>query len=250
MRTKRTNIFVIIFIILSAAVILYALFGHGTYVDTASVTLPPPVSGGESQNTEDNENQEIVFAEVTPKTVQSVIRRTLSRAESYSRTITVSDFWDGGESSTELFIWVDNGSTRIRLDSGSDIKNILLTDGQLFIWYDNKNGVYTASTNDSKSEADVWLRCLTYEDVLSLPVSSITGAGYIEYAGESCIYAEYNSDNFGYLNVVYVSVNTGLLMGAETFDGDTCIYRMTSGTPDISAPNSHMFTPPKQSSES
>lgn len=248
MKAKRTNIFVIVMIAITAAVVVYALFGHSTSVETARVILPTPAAGGDTHNPA-NGGSGITLAEVTPKTVQSVISR-LSRAGSYYRMVTVEDFWDGGSGLTDLYVWVSGGNTRIRLSRGADIENILLRGGQLYIWYDRADGVYTAPADGSAAEADSWLRCLTYEALLDLPDTAITDAGYIEYGGESCIYAEYLSETYHYRNVVYVSVDTGLLMGAETYDADTLIYRMTSGSPDISAPDANMFTAPEQAVES
>ncbi|NCB51314.1 MAG: hypothetical protein EOM54_05470 [Clostridia bacterium] len=250
MKIKKANIFLISIIVLAAAVMLFALFGNGGSVETASVILPTPITGGETQGSEGNGEGGLSLAEVTPRTVQSIIER-LSRAESYSRTVTVEEFWDGGSSNTELSAWTSGGSTLIRLAAGDKIENILLRDGTLYIWYDNSEEVYSASSGDTgAARADGWLRCLTYEDLLEMPVSAITNAGYTDYAGEACIFAEYYSENFGYRNVVYVSVSTGLLIGAETYDGDILIYRMTSGTPDLSVPNESLLLPPGKDKQS
>jgi len=244
-KSRKTNFLMIAIIVIVAAVVLFALFGNGGSVETASVILPTPIVSSENPDSEGSDGDELALAEVTPWTVQSVISR-LSRTESYSRTVTVEEFWDGGSSSTELSAWTSGGSTLIRLDVGGTIENILLSDGTLYIWYEGSQDLYSASPEDTgAAQADGWLRCLTYEDLLDLPVSSITDAGYTDYEGESCIFAEYYSGEFGYRSVVYVSVNTGLLMGAETYDGDTLTYRMTAGALDLSAPDENMLHPPK-----
>lgn len=245
MKIKRANIFMIAVIVLAAAVMLFALFGNGGSVETASVILPTPIAGNENPDSEGGGEGGLSLVEVTPWTVQSAIG-TLNRAESYSRTVTIEEFWDGGSSSTEISACTDGGSTLIRLDAADGIENILLRYGTLYIWYDGNTDVYIASPGDTgAAQADVWLRCLTYEDLLDMPVTDITDAGYAEFAGDTCIFAEYYSENFGYRNVVYVSVNTGLLMGAETFDGDELIYRMTSAAPDLSVPDENLLLPPE-----
>lgn len=243
MKSRRNNIFAYVVIAVAAAVVIYALFGRSTSVETASVILPTPVAEGDGESSGGDIDNNPVLAEVTPKTVQAVMAY-LSRAESYSRNVTVEEFWNGGSSSTSLAVWVDGGKQRIRSDAGGDVKNILLDGGQLFIWYDSSEDVYTALASGGSAEADAWLSSLTYEDVLALPASAITGAGYETYAGDRCVYAEYSSESFGYRSLVYVSVNTGLLMGAETYDGETLVYRMTSGTPDLSVPDSRVFLAP------
>lgn len=244
MKSRITNLFMIAVIVLAAVVVLFALFGKGGAVETASVILPTPVAESDSPNSGENGEGDLSLAEVTPWTVQSVISR-LSRAESYSRTVTIEEFWDGGSNAADLSTWTSGGSTLIRLYAGGEVQSILLRDGTLYIWYEGSDDVYSASQGDTGAAlADGWLRCLSYEDLLDMPVSDITEAGYAEYAGEACIFAEYYSGTFGYRNVVYVSVNTGLLMGAETYDGDTLTYRMTSAEPDLTAPEESLLLPP------
>ena len=128
------------------------------------------------------------------------------------------------------------------LASGGGTKNILLDNGMLYIWYDSVSGVYSEPYEDS---SDRWMRCITYEDVLLLPVEDILSAGYTQHAGENCISVEYTDGGvFGYTHRIYVSVNTGLLMGSETYDGDTLIYRMYSTIPDLNTPEENLFSPP------
>ena len=106
-----------------------------------------------------------------PETVQAVISR-LSRVESYSRTVTIEDFWDGGSSSTELDVWADSSRTRIRINLAGGAKNVLVRDAKLYVWYDTSSAVYE---NDvmSGSEADEWLRCINYDELLSLSLIHI-----------------------------------------------------------------------------
>jgi hypothetical protein len=96
----------------------------------------------------------------------------------------------------------------------------------------------------SRGDADKYQHLLTYEDILTLDPDQITDAGYTEYGGESCIFAEYRAGTLGYIYRIYVSVKTGLLMGAESYDGNTVIYRMTSDIPDISTPPDEVFALP------
>ena len=67
-----------------------------------------------------------------------------------------------------------------------------------------------------------------------------------KYAGDNCVWAEYTTPELGYRNREYISVSTGILMGVETYDGDTLIYRTTSGAPTLAAPDASLFTPPKK----
>ena len=168
----------------------------------------------------------------------------LRRADSYSRTVTVTDFWQGGSSEQTLSEWVNAGNRRIRCEAeGRNI--LLLNGGGVYVWYDDSADVFMGEY--AGTDADEWLRCLTYEELLSLPVSSIESAGYKEYGGEMCIYASYVSGPFDYTSTVYVSVGTGLLMGAETLDGNLPVYAMSSGSPTLTQPEDSYFDPPSQS---
>ena len=84
MERKKRNIVVALIAAIIAVAVLSS-FGLGLFApDTAEIVLPTPAPspspGGESGGA--------VRVEVTPETVQSVIA-TLSRPESYGRTVTV-----------------------------------------------------------------------------------------------------------------------------------------------------------------
>ena len=219
--SKRSKFIIILLLALTAAVIIYALFGMEHNVDTVPVELPTAEPTDSSAGPGGSE-QDIVS--LTPDTVQAVVSM-LTCADSYFRTVTVEDFWPGGNSSTEL------------------VRNILISDGTLYIWYDYSEEVFSSDKLDDAG-VDEWLRCISYDELLELPVSSISSASYEQFGGESCIYVEYVSGDFGYTSCVYISVSTGLLMGARVYDGEELIYQMTSSAPELSAPSEDMFALP------
>jgi hypothetical protein len=233
MKDSRLVIYSIVIIAAAVAVLLFAVFGTAGG-NTPAVQLPPAASGADSGSS---------TADVTPQTVQAAIS-TLSRPDSYSRTLTTEDFWTGGSSSRKLQVWVSGSSTRIQSGSDRATENILLTSAGIWIWYDGVSGVWHSDGSDS-SEADQWTRCVSYEELLKLDASKITGAGYAKYAGENCIWAEYSTPEFGYRNREYISVTTGILMGVETYDGDTLVYRMTSGAPSVTTQDASLFKIPE-----
>lgn len=242
--SKRSKFIIILLIVLTAAVILYALFGMGRGVETQPVELPETAPTEAAASAEPSGHD---VAELSPETVQSVIA-LLSRAESYSRVVTVEDFWDGGSSETKLNVWVSGPKTKIRVEYASGAKNVLLQDAKLYIWYDNSTGIHEGNVM-SGSEADEWLRCINYEELLELPTESILSAGYEQRQGESCILVEYTSGELGYRSLVYISVSNGLLMGAETYDGDTLVYRMSSSEPSLATPDESVFAMPGSEEE-
>ena len=235
--TKRTRIFTFVLILLAVAVLCYAFFGRSSSIKTPPVVLP---TAAQVTETVGPGIEDEVTADVTPETVQAAIG-TLRRAESWSATVIVENYWQGGGSTTQLEVAVSGNSTLICIPD--EEKNILVTDGRLYIWYNNEPGIYEGESGNDY-DADRWMRSITYEDLLALPVEDISSAGYDEYDGKPCIWAEHYSESFGYRKIYYISVNTGLLTGAVTYDGDMLIYRMSTAAVDTSEPAASLFVPP------
>ena len=231
-----------------AAVILLALallvFGLvrllGRAAETPEVLLPPP-AGSSGENGVSGSALPLTLASVTPDTVLDVLA-ALHRADSYSRTLTVERFWTGGSSSETVSVWARGDQLRIAVhpDGSDTVKNVLFSGKDKWIWYSDREEVFhgPARTGDP----DAYQSILTYEDVLSLDQRNITDAGFTDYDGVNCIYVRYVTGEFLYDNLCYVSVDTGLLMGQETYDGNILIYAMHSTVPDISTPDDAVFT--------
>ena len=234
--SRRSKMLIILLLVLTAAVIAFALFFMGRGVEMTPVTLPSPGQSSAAETSMPGPER----VELTSENVAAVLAE-LTRAESYSGSVTIEDFWDGGSASTQLQVWVSNGRTRVRGERGGSPRNILVSEGTLYIWYDNVSGVFSGPWEGS---ADEWLRALSYEDVLSLPPEQITGAGYAQLSGEECVYVDYTGGLLGYTYRVYVSVSNGLLMGAEKYDGGSLIYRMFAEY-ELSVPDESLFVPPE-----
>ena len=234
---RRTRLVIIILLVLTASVIIYALFFIGQTVETSHVALP---TAGIDDNNGDDAGAEIVEATVTTENVQAVLSK-LNRAENYSTTVTISDYWVEGSSTMELQVWVSGGSVRIRSEVGASERNVLLLDGTLYIWYDSISGVHIMPYDGS---SDAWMHSISYEEVLDLPVESILSADYRQYNGVDCIYVEYEPGVENYVNRIYVSVENGLLIGSEAYENDVLIYRMYS-QPELGDQDASLFTPPE-----
>ena len=61
---------------------------------------------------------------------------------------------------------------------------------------------------------------------------------------DRCIYVEYIDGSDTYVNRIYVSVSTGLLMGAEAYEDNVLIYRMYVSDLELSTPDESIFVPP------
>ena len=208
-------------------------------VETAEVLLPSP---SVSTAPESGMDSQLQLVEVTPGTVQAVIA-TLSRVDSYARTLTAESFWSGGSSQRVIDVQVRGSSARLTISSGAGaVKNVLISGDELWIWYGDSDAVYHGAA--SERDADEYQSLLTYEDLLALDPAAIFDAGYTDYNGEYCIYARYTDGALGYESCFWISVATGLLMGSETYDEETLVSRLSSSAPDISTPDDAVFAPP------
>lgn len=240
MKGKSLFFYILIFLALAAVAVLMFVLAPSGDVPVEPVGLPTPTATlpGGSQIVRDPPS---VIA-VDSDTVQTVIA-TLERAESYSRSLTVSTFWSGGSASRSVEVWKDRTNVRIRESAeGRPTKNVLLRGGSKWIWYSDGPDIYRGST--AGGDEDAYQSLLSYEDVLELDKSLIRDAGYTDFDGENCIFVRYVSGQLGYESLCYISVNTGLLMGEETYDGEKLIYSMVSSAPDISTPDKDIFEAP------
>ncbi|MDR2356471.1 MAG: hypothetical protein LBD92_00070 [Oscillospiraceae bacterium] len=185
--------------------------------------------------------------DVTVDNIQDVIRM-LRRPESYSRDIMAESFWRGGNAAYNIGVTVMDGVTAMHSSSGGGaVKNIVVTDDTLYIWYNGDAAPYAGardSAGDARRTADEYQMLITYEDILSLDRGELTDAGYVEYAGALVLFAEFRSGALGYVTRCYVSPELGLIVAAEQYDGDTLIYKMTAGACSVGEQDERAFDLP------
>jgi hypothetical protein len=243
MKARRTLPVLAALMLIAAVVVLALRFG---WFDTATApvilpdttALPTASGGGEG-------SAGLTLAEVTPETVQAVVR-TLARPDSYSRRMLVNSYWEGGSQNWQIQVWQKNGVTRIRIGSsqaGTPDRNLLLEDGSLSIWYGDGPEVFQTEASQPMAE-DALQMIPTYEDLLALDPAQIEDAGYVNLYGTWRIMAAVREKPTDYLMTYYISIETGLLEAAERRDGDRLIYRMTSEQADLAAPDDEVFLLP------
>lgn len=223
---KRTAMAVIIIAVVLVAV-GYSFF-FNLLAPTPHLQLPDPnASQSVDPEGEESGQMEGVVVEVAPQTVQSLIA-DLERYKSYRRTVAVEYFAADRESVGAITaqVWEEAGwiRTSTTLSSGA-VEHSIVGEGTLWLWYDTERSVYSGSV-DGKT-ADLMQRLPTYEDVLDLDKQDITAAGYVERDGQPCVYVEANAP-LGSVERYWVSVNSGLLVAAETEKDGVVVYAMTA----------------------
>lgn len=214
---------------------------YGSTDDSHKITLPSPTAQSSGNIGDDKINR----IEVTPETVKSVLE-TLSRAESFSRTYSIKTYWDGGESESTLNLWRKGENIRLSISQNNTVRNILVLGNDLYIWYGGSSVVFQSKLSESSvnKEIDKFSRLVTYEDIFETPVEDILNAGYLEQSGQACIFAEYKSGNSDYVNQIYVSIDSGLLVSLSRYDGEKLINSMASVSTELSTPSDDVFEIP------
>lgn len=233
MEDRKRTIFAVIIALVLVAALLYS-FGLNLFAKTPQLDLADPNQSDSQPTTSIDLGEGAgIPVEVTSETVQSVIA-SLSRYESYYRSLSVSYFWGDGESGAlDVQIWEDGGWVRTQILLGSGTReNAISCDGQIWLWYDDGTEelpelVYEGPAAGANSDRLQYIP--SYEDVLNLDPAQITQADYLEYAGQPCIYVEAENQQLGYLYRYWISVTNGLLAATETEKGGVVVYRMESG---------------------
>ncbi|NLV86308.1 MAG: hypothetical protein GX025_03690 [Clostridiales bacterium] len=224
---------------IALTVIIVILSTVGSVRQTPSINLPSPDSQGGSANAD----SDIGVLGVTKDTVQTVLSK-LSKVESFSRSYTVTTYWQGGESEESINYWQKGKNIRMSLSRNGYVKNTLIADDKLYFWYDSVDKINeTEIKEESLASTDRYARLISYEELLESGIADIKDAGYIEKLGEPCIFAEYvGSDN--YVNRVYISVSSGLLLAYERYEGSKLAVSMEAEYTDLSTPSDDIFAPP------
>ena len=221
---------IVVAIILLIAIAMFASFGRSLFaLNTPEVILPSSSSGTEAPSGSLSGSGRYHRVNVTPQTVGSVVA-TLVRPESYYRELTIETFWEGGSSSARVQVWRDDGwaHSRQTLPSGV-IRHDLTGDDTLYYWYEGSSKYQTAPADEFTS--DLSQHIPTYETVVELEKDWITDAGYVTKGDLPCVYAQVQLTDSSIIQRYWVSVDSGLLIAAESEEDGQLIYRMTAYSP-------------------
>lgn len=224
---NRLVIAVLITLLIVGAV--FASFGRGLFASSPPrVILPQADASGQNPGGDVSHGaaDPVKRVEVTPQTVQSVIA-SLERSSSYYQEVTVENLWGDSSQAATVLTWVDGEWSHVRqtLPSGL-VRHDLVGDGQVYYWYEGSKTWRTAPADELS--ADLARHLPTYETVLTLDPASITETGYETRGDIPCVYVRVASAVAGYEECYWVSVDSGLLVCAETLDEGELTYRMTA----------------------
>ena len=227
------------FVILTVLVVGMMLMN--TMRRPSDITLPDTtVKTDQITNESEQDNNALTVVEISPDTVQSAIA-TLSRPESYKRTVTLEQFWGNTSGSYEITATVSGSWTRTdRTMPDGRIRHCISSPESVYIWYNNEQEIYTGLPGEITADHEQSIP--TYEEILDLPLEEITTADYRCVSDVNCIYVE-ASDSLKTLRY-WVSVETGLLVAAEKLVNQETVYRMGALTVELTETSPAEFTLP------
>lgn len=208
---------------------------------SSHILLPAETSSKTSSKQSEQKKNDLLL-DITPESVQAVIA-TLKRPSKYIRSLTVKTMWTGGSASFSTDVAVCGKYTRSDTNNGSGRIRHVITDGKTtYVWYNQSQYYYSGSS--AGISADQEQHILTYEDILELKKKQIATADYQSFSDENCIYVETVKDANGYVQRYWVSVGSGLLLGAEKLQDGKTVYRMLARAVSDSSPQTKNFTLP------
>lgn len=201
--------------------------------DNDVLQLPDTSASTSTESPGAAEQDVIDRVEATRDTIQAIIS-TLSRPDQYSRDVMIENFWKDGHTEYSISVAVADGVTSIRALSPVGVeKRIIVASDTLYIWYKGDTAPYIGdigSLGDDRRTSDEWQMLITYEDVIKFDKNDITDAGCEEYDGKQCVYAVCRSPFLGYTRKYFISLDLGLLVGAQEYDETgALVYSMTAG---------------------
>ena len=225
-----------------SVMLLFSFSGH----DDSRVRLPAVPAATDTPS--DAPSDALNSVKVTTDTVQAVIA-SLSRPESYRRSVVVEIVWDGGRAVYNISVAVQGAATAIRIVPSVGLeKRVIVANGELYIWNLGDKSYYkgvAGAAGDAYRTADEMQMLLSYEDILSLDKEDILEAGYVFHGEEYCVYAQCRTPRLGYTRNYYVPVGLGLVTYAEDLDQNgNLVYSMTAGECVTGETDLSLFTLP------
>ena len=204
---QKNRLIIAIAVTLLIVAAMFTSFGRSLFsMRTEHIQLPEPGASSSSQEGGGSSQSAELFqrVEVTPQTVQSVIR-TLERSTSYYWELTVETFWTGGSRATSDYL------TAPAEGGSADLAQHI-------------------PTYEAVLDADP-------EQITGTGYDDSRG-------GIPCIYVEVSAPGGERVDRYWISVESGLLISSETLEGEELLYRMTAYSPIQSCPSGTTFQLP------
>jgi len=150
----------------------------------------------------------------------------MQRPESYHVVVGTTLYHSGGQMTTGADGYVSEGRYKtVIYDMGGALHSLIYGE-DVYIWNQSSTGVYTGKAGSFSGDDSLWIP--TYEKVLALEDAAILSADYALYGDYYCLVVETRDPLSGNRILYYISVEHGLLVGAQSFEEENLVYALTA----------------------
>ncbi|MBQ1251057.1 MAG: hypothetical protein IIY00_05615 [Clostridia bacterium] len=184
------------------------------------------------------ENLAMLQAVTVDRTNIKKLIGAMQRPESYHLVVGTTLYHSGGQTTTGADGYVSGGRYKsVVYDAvGGGARHCLIYGEDAYIWSQSSPGVFAGKAGSFTGDNSLWIP--TYELLLELEDDAVLSADYALYGDEYCLAVETLDPLSGNRILYYISVEHGLLVGAQSFEGETLVYALTAEVlPLIEDPN-------------
>ena len=152
----------------------------------------------------------------------------MQRPERYHLAASTTIYYSGGQSTTAAECYVSGGRSRTMVFGPDGVveRHLLLSGEDVYIWKAGASTYYTGRAGSFTSDDLIYVP--TYEKILELEDDEILSADFSLYNEVYCIVVEAMDSRSGCRCLYYISVEEGLLVGAQRFEGETLVYALSA----------------------
>lgn len=179
--------------------------------------------------------------EVDKSNIKLIIN-ALQRPETYHISANSTIYYSDGQSSMAAEGYIYGGTSRTVVYGDGTRQNCLINGENVYIWPEGSSSYYSGKKGDFSEDDYIYIP--TYEKILSFDDEAILNADYSLYNDRYCLYVEVYEEMSGYRSLYYISVENGLLIGAQSFEGDMLVYSLSCDVLDMPDDLGDIFTLP------
>jgi len=226
-RGRMTITLMLAAVTIIAAVFISVFSARTADINAPEIVLPPEVSDNLSPGS--NPGSEVTPApepvEITTENVLDLIA-ALERPVQYSAGYRVERFWENSGQTLLIDIWVLDGCQRIRIcaEDGQPLEHYITNGDTTYLWNEGMAQYYKGATGEFSSDDNAQLP--TYESIAEKGMEIIR-CGYEPLESTPCMFVETANEKLGITEKWWVSLDTGLLFAAQTWENGVLILDRT-----------------------
>ena len=217
-------------ILIMAAALLLSMFDFSFLRGEEEAHIILPGKDGQDMTVETEahtENLEMLRSVTVDRTNIKKLIGAMQRPESYHLVVGTTLYYSGGQTTTGADGYISGGRYKsVVYDAAGGARHCLICGEDAYIWNQSSSDVYIGKAGSFTGDNSLWIP--TYELLLELEDDNILAADYALYGDQYCLAVESRDGLSGNRVLYYISVEHGLLVGAQSFEGDTLVYAMTA----------------------